>query len=49
MTVEKRPFGRTGHMSSAVIFGSAALKAVDQGTADRVRLVDSRPTALPKR
>jgi aryl-alcohol dehydrogenase-like predicted oxidoreductase len=36
MTVEKRPFGRTGHMSSAVIFGSAALKAVDQGVADRV-------------
>jgi aryl-alcohol dehydrogenase-like predicted oxidoreductase len=36
MTLEKRPFGRTGHTSSAVIFGSAALKAVDQGTADRV-------------
>jgi aryl-alcohol dehydrogenase-like predicted oxidoreductase len=36
MTIERRPFGRTGHMSSAVIFGSAALKAVDQGTADRV-------------
>ena len=36
MTIEKRPFSRTGHMSSAVIFGSAALKAVDQGTADRV-------------
>jgi hypothetical protein len=31
MTIEKRPFGRTGHMSSAVIFGSTALKAVDQG------------------
>ena len=36
MTIEKRPFGRTCHMSSAVIFGSAALKAVDPGTADRV-------------
>ena len=36
MTIEKRHFGRTGHMSSAVIFGSAALKAADQGTADRV-------------
>jgi aryl-alcohol dehydrogenase-like predicted oxidoreductase len=36
MTIEKRSFGRTGHMSSAVIFGSAALKAVDQGVADRV-------------
>jgi aryl-alcohol dehydrogenase-like predicted oxidoreductase len=36
MTIERRPFGRTGHMSSAVIFGSAALKAVDQSVADRV-------------
>jgi aryl-alcohol dehydrogenase-like predicted oxidoreductase len=36
MPIEKRPFGRTGHMSSAVIFGAAALGKVDQGTADRV-------------
>src|SRR5918992_1095794 len=36
MAIEKRPFGRTGHMSSAVIFGSAALKTTDQGVADRV-------------
>ena len=36
MTIERRPFGRTGHMSSAVIFGAAALKDVDQATADRV-------------
>ncbi len=36
MTIEKRPFGRTGHMSSAVLFGAAALGRVDQGTADRV-------------
>jgi aryl-alcohol dehydrogenase-like predicted oxidoreductase len=36
MTIEQRPFGRTGHMSSAVIFGAAALGRVDQGTADRV-------------
>jgi aryl-alcohol dehydrogenase-like predicted oxidoreductase len=34
--IEKRPFGRTGHQSSAVIFGAAALGKVDQGTADRV-------------
>jgi len=34
MGIEKRPFGRTGHMSSAVIFGAAALKNVDQKTAD---------------
>ena len=34
MTIETRPFGRTGHMSSAVIFGGAALGAVDQGVAD---------------
>jgi aryl-alcohol dehydrogenase-like predicted oxidoreductase len=36
MAIEKRRFGRTGHMSSAVIFGAAALGKVDQGTADRV-------------
>lgn len=36
MTIEKRPFGRTGHMSSAVIFGGAALSAVDQKVADGV-------------
>jgi aryl-alcohol dehydrogenase-like predicted oxidoreductase len=35
MTIEKRAFGSTGHMSSAVIFGGAALKASDQATADR--------------
>ena len=36
MAIEQRPFGRTGHMSSAVIFGAAALGRVDQATADRV-------------
>jgi aryl-alcohol dehydrogenase-like predicted oxidoreductase len=36
MAIEHRPFGRTGHMSSAVIFGAAALGRVDQATADRV-------------
>ncbi len=35
MGIEKRAFGRTGHRSSAVIFGAAALKNVDQATADR--------------
>lgn len=35
MTIERRPFGRTGHASSAVIFGAAALKECDQETADR--------------
>ncbi len=35
MAMRLQPFGRTGHMSSAVIFGAAAFKAVDQGTADR--------------
>ena len=35
MSIEKRAFGRTGHLSSAVIFGAAALKNVDQATADR--------------
>lgn len=36
MAIEKRMFGRTGHESSAVLFGAAALGSVDQGTADRV-------------
>jgi len=36
MAIEKRRFGRTGHDSSAVIFGAAALSRVDQATADRV-------------
>jgi aryl-alcohol dehydrogenase-like predicted oxidoreductase len=35
MSIEKRPFGRTGHLSSAIIFGAAALGKVDQATADR--------------
>ncbi len=34
MVMEQRPFGRTGHMSSAVIFGAAALSRVDQAVAD---------------
>jgi aryl-alcohol dehydrogenase-like predicted oxidoreductase len=36
MTIEKRMFGRTGHQSSKLIFGAAALGEVDQATADRV-------------
>ncbi len=35
MVIEKRPFGRTGHLSSAIIFGAAALGKVDQAAADR--------------
>ena len=35
MAIEKRMFGRTGHESSRVIFGAAALKECDQGVADR--------------
>jgi aryl-alcohol dehydrogenase-like predicted oxidoreductase len=35
MTIPKRPFGRTGHDSSRVIFGGAALGAVTQDVADR--------------
>lgn len=34
MVIERRPFGRTGHQSSAVIFGGAALARVDQAVAD---------------
>ena len=33
--IEKRRFGRTGHLSTATIFGAAALKNVSQGEADR--------------
>jgi aryl-alcohol dehydrogenase-like predicted oxidoreductase len=36
MAIEKRLFGRTGHMSSAIVFGAAALARVDQGVADKV-------------
>jgi len=36
MPIEKRRFGRTEHLSSAVLFGGAALKDCDQATADRV-------------
>jgi aryl-alcohol dehydrogenase-like predicted oxidoreductase len=32
--INKRPFGRTGHMSTATIFGAAALKNVTQKEAD---------------
>ncbi|MCC7046190.1 MAG: aldo/keto reductase [Alphaproteobacteria bacterium] len=35
MAIEKRPFGRTGHTSSAVIFGGAALSRADAAAADR--------------
>ena len=33
--IKKRRFGRTGHMSTATLFGAAALKNVSQGEADR--------------
>jgi aryl-alcohol dehydrogenase-like predicted oxidoreductase len=33
--IEKRPFGRTGHMSTVTLFGAAALAQVSQETADR--------------
>ncbi|MGI9332780.1 MAG: aldo/keto reductase [Gammaproteobacteria bacterium] len=33
--IEKRPFGRTGHMSTVTLFGSAALKQATQAEADR--------------
>ncbi|MGE0686141.1 MAG: aldo/keto reductase [Dehalococcoidia bacterium] len=35
MPIPHLPFGRTGHLSSRVIFGAAALSRVDQDTADR--------------
>ena len=33
--IEKRPFGRTGHMSTVTLFGAAALGSVSQADADR--------------
>ena len=33
--LEKRPFGRTGHMSTVTLFGAAALGSVTQDEADR--------------
>jgi aryl-alcohol dehydrogenase-like predicted oxidoreductase len=35
MTIERAPFGRTGHESSRVVFGGAALSSVTQLEADR--------------
>lgn len=35
MAIERLPFGRTGHLSSRVIFGAAALARVTQDVADR--------------
>src|SRR5690242_10187968 len=37
--IEKRPFGRTGHMSTAIIFGAAALGNVTQAEADQTLAV----------
>ncbi|MGD8968999.1 MAG: aldo/keto reductase, partial [Anaerolineae bacterium] len=34
--IQKRPFGRTGHVSTRTIFGAAALWSVTQEEADRV-------------
>jgi len=33
--IEKRPFGRTGHLSTVTLFGAAALSRVTQAEADR--------------
>jgi aryl-alcohol dehydrogenase-like predicted oxidoreductase len=37
--IEQAAFGRTGHLSSRVIFGAAGLSRVSQGKADEVRSV----------
>ena len=36
MAIERRPFGRTGHLSTRVIFGAAGLGGVSQQEADQV-------------
>src|SRR5688500_20399543 len=33
--IERRPFGRTGHLSSVTLFGAAALSRCSQAEADR--------------
>src|SRR2546422_5474759 len=33
--IERRPFGRTGHLSTATLFGGAALARASQADADR--------------
>jgi aryl-alcohol dehydrogenase-like predicted oxidoreductase len=33
--IQRRPFGRTGHQSSATLFGAAALARASQDEADR--------------
>src|SRR4029434_1442712 len=33
--IERRPFGRTGHFSTATLFGAAALARANQDEADR--------------
>jgi len=35
MTIARMPFGRTGHLSSRVIFGAAALAPQTQAEADQ--------------
>jgi aryl-alcohol dehydrogenase-like predicted oxidoreductase len=35
-TIEKQPFGKTGHMSTRAIFGSVCLRRASQGEADKV-------------
>lgn len=35
MTISQLPFGRTGHLSSRIIFGAAALSWISQDVADR--------------
>jgi aryl-alcohol dehydrogenase-like predicted oxidoreductase len=36
VSLERRPFGRTGHLSTVTVFGGAALARVSQDDADRV-------------
>ena len=45
--IEKRRFGRIGHMSTAAIFGAVALKNVSQSDADRALETVGDPDLLP--
>ena len=46
MAIEKRPFGKTGHDSSAIIFGAAALKAkMPVAELEKIREATAQATA----
>jgi len=47
--IERRPFGRTGHLSSVTLFGAAALARASQADADRALDVLARAGFCPEK